>query len=145
MFSCLNKLLFSGFLQFQGNFFNGRNNSKYRDLAPLIISYCFHLKLQQHRREDDDRFATIRPQNLIARQHQEHNRQGDEMRDQLEVYKKLRQNHQKEVRSLESRLQMEMNDHRRNLDREYDQQVHFVVVCLFFCVFVCLFFHTRLV
>lgn len=82
------------------------------------------ISLQQHRREDDDRFATIRPQNLIARQHQEHNRQGDEMRDQLEVYKKLRQNHQKEVRILESRLQMEMNDHRRNLDREYDQQVH---------------------
>ncbi|XP_020608657.1 serine/threonine-protein kinase TAO3-like isoform X2 [Orbicella faveolata] len=82
------------------------------------------ISLQQHHREDDDRFATIRPQNLIARQHQEHNRQGDEMRDQLEVYKKLRQNHQKEVRILEGRLQLEMNDHRRNLDREYDQQVH---------------------
>lgn len=88
--------------------------------------YCkipsFSLQLQ-HRREEDDRFATIRPQNLIARQHQEHNRQGDEMRDQLEVYKKLRQNHQKEVLILESRLSMEMNDHRRNLDKEYDQQV----------------------
>lgn len=81
------------------------------------------ISLQQHR-EDDDRFATIRPQNLIARQHQEHNRQGDEMRDQLEVYKKLRQTHQREVLVLESRLQMEMNDHRRNLDKEYDQQVH---------------------
>ena len=58
------------------------------------------------------------------------------MRDQLEVYKKLRQNHQKEVRTLESRLQMEMNDHRRNLDREYDQQVHCVVVLsLFACLF----------
>ena len=61
------------------------------------------------------------------------------MRDQLEVYKKLRQNHQKEVRILETRLQMEMNDHRRNLDREYDQQVHCVtavVVCLF-VLFLC--------
>lgn len=56
------------------------------------------------------------------------------MRDQLEVYKKLRQNHQKEVRILETRLQMEMNDHRRNLDREYDQQVHGLLVnCLFVC------------
>lgn len=56
------------------------------------------------------------------------------MRDQLEVYKKLRQNHQKEVRILETRLQMEMNDHRRNLDREYDQQVHGLLAnCLFVC------------
>ncbi|XP_078362933.1 serine/threonine-protein kinase TAO1-like isoform X1 [Oculina patagonica] len=82
------------------------------------------ISMQQHNREEDDRFATIRPQNLIARQHQEHNRQGDEMRDQLEIYKKLRQNHQKEVRILETRLQLEMNDHRRILDKEYDQQVH---------------------
>ena len=87
--------------------------------------FSFSFQLQQHR-EDDDRFATIRPQNLIARQHQEHNRQGDEMRDQLEVYKKLRQTHQREVLVLESRLQMEMNDHRRNLDKEYDQQVLFI-------------------
>jgi len=99
------------------------------------LIHSFYLKLQQHHREDDDRFATIRPQNLIARQHQEHNRQGDEMRDQLEVYKKLRQNHQKEVRILETRLQMEMNDHRRNLDREYDQQVYFVTAVVF-CLFV---------
>ena len=48
------------------------------------------------------------------------------MRDQLEVYKKLRQTHQREVLVLESRLQMEMNDHRRNLDKEYDQQVLFI-------------------
>ena len=29
------KVLFSGFLEFRGNFVNGRNNSKYRDVAPL--------------------------------------------------------------------------------------------------------------
>lgn len=107
-------------------------------ICNLIIIHSYRLQLQQHRREDDDRFATIRPQNLIARQHQEHNREGDEMRNQLEVYKKLRQNHQKEVRILESRLEIEMNDHRRNLDREYDQQVHCVVVAGVVC-FVCLF------
>lgn len=61
------------------------------------------------------------------------------MRNQLEVYKKLRQNHQKEVRILESRLEMEMNDHRRILDREYDQQVHCVVVVAVVVCFVCLF------
>ena len=35
MFSYLSKALFSGFLQFKGNFVDGRNNSKYRDVAPL--------------------------------------------------------------------------------------------------------------
>ena len=35
VFSYLSKALFSGFLQFKGNFVDGRNNSKYRDVAPL--------------------------------------------------------------------------------------------------------------
>ncbi|XP_015769344.1 PREDICTED: serine/threonine-protein kinase TAO1-like [Acropora digitifera] len=70
-------------------------------------------------RQEDDRFATIRPQKMIAEQRQE-----NEMRDQLEIYKKLRQSHQKEVLILESRLQAEMNEHRRILDKEYDQQIH---------------------
>ena len=35
MFSYLSKALFSGFLQFKGNFVNGRNNAKYCDAAPL--------------------------------------------------------------------------------------------------------------
>ena len=48
------------------------------------------------------------------------------MRDQLEVYKKLRQNHQREVLILESKLQAEMNEHRRTLDKEYDSQVHII-------------------
>ena len=34
-FIYLSKLLFSGFLQFKGNFANGQNTSKYRDRAPL--------------------------------------------------------------------------------------------------------------
>ena len=35
MFFCLYKVLFSGFLQFNGNFVDAQNNSKYRDCAPL--------------------------------------------------------------------------------------------------------------
>ena len=35
MFFYLCKVLFSGFLEFRGNFVDGRNNSKYRDVAPL--------------------------------------------------------------------------------------------------------------
>ena len=35
VFFFLCKALFSGFLQFNGNFVDGQNNSKYRDSAPL--------------------------------------------------------------------------------------------------------------
>ena len=35
VFFSLSKILFSGFLQFKGNFVDGRNNSKYPDVAPL--------------------------------------------------------------------------------------------------------------
>ena len=35
MFFYLCKVLFSGFLQFKGNFVDGQNNSKYHDRAPL--------------------------------------------------------------------------------------------------------------
>ena len=35
VFSYLSKALFSGFLQFKGNFDDGRNNSKYRDVPSL--------------------------------------------------------------------------------------------------------------
>ena len=43
MFSYLSKVLFSGFLQFKGNFGDGRNNSKHRDLAPLSSRILFKL------------------------------------------------------------------------------------------------------
>lgn len=77
------------------------------------------------RGQDDDRFATIRPQNVIARQHQEHNRPGgDDVQNQLAVYKRMRQNHQRQLHTLENKLLAEMNEHRRVLDKEYDQQVH---------------------
>ena len=38
MFSYLSKVLFSGFLKFKGNFFDGQNNSKYCDVAPFKSS-----------------------------------------------------------------------------------------------------------
>ena len=37
MFFHLCKVLFLGFLQFKGNFVDGQNNSKYRDIAPLNL------------------------------------------------------------------------------------------------------------
>ena len=42
----LSQILFSGFFQFKGNFVDGRNNSKYRDVAPLKNTktwFTFHI------------------------------------------------------------------------------------------------------
>ena len=36
MFVYLSKVVFSGFLQFKGYFVRGKNESKYRDWAPLL-------------------------------------------------------------------------------------------------------------
>ena len=46
VFSYLSEVLFSGFLQFKRNFVDGRNNSKYRDVAPLKNTkawFTFHI------------------------------------------------------------------------------------------------------
>jgi thousand and one amino acid protein kinase len=36
----------------------------------------------------------------------------------------MRQQHQKQLLQLENKLKNEMNEHRKQLDREYEQQVH---------------------
>lgn len=73
--------------------------------------------------EDDDRFATIRPINAILRQREQH-QSNDDFREQMNVYKQMRQQHQKQLLQLETKLKNEMNEHKRQLDREYEQQVH---------------------
>lgn len=80
-----------------------------------------HVVIQRQAAEEDDRFATIRPKNVIARQQQEHKPGADRMHDQLMVYKRMRQSHQRQLEILESKLRTEMNDHRRQLDKEYEQ------------------------
>lgn len=42
----------------------------------------------------------------------------------MNVYKQMRQQHQKQLLQLENKLKSEMNEHKRQLDREYEQQVH---------------------
>jgi len=71
----------------------------------------------------EDRFATIRPANVIARQQQEH-QQSDAYREQLQGYKRLRQQHQKQILNLEQKQQSEMMEHRRSLEREFEAQMH---------------------
>jgi thousand and one amino acid protein kinase len=58
---------------------------------------------------------------VIARQQQEHQPGADRMHDQLMVYKRMRQSHQRQLEILENKLRTEMNDHRRQLDKEYEQ------------------------
>eukprot|EP00794_Sanderia_malayensis_P013917 gene13917-15366_t len=71
----------------------------------------------------EDRFATIRPANVVVRQQQEH-QQTDAYREQLQGYKRLRQQHQKQILNLESKQQTEMGEHRRSLEREFETQMH---------------------
>merc|ERR1712226_26921 len=67
----------------------------------------------------DDRFATIRPAQFVARQMYEH--QGS---DQMQVYKRLRQQHQKLIIQLEQRQQQEMYEHKKALEREFENHMH---------------------
>ncbi len=71
----------------------------------------------------EDRFATIRPANVVARQQQEH-QASDAYREQLQGYKRLRQQHQKQILNLETKQQTEMGEHRRSLEREFETQMH---------------------
>lgn len=73
--------------------------------------------------EEDERFATIRPINAILRQREQH-QSNDDFREQMNVYKQMRQQHQKQLLQLENKLKTEMNEHKKQLDREYEQQVH---------------------
>jgi len=71
----------------------------------------------------EDRFATLRPAQMVAKQLQEH-QSSDAYREQLQVYKRLRQQHQKLIIQLEQRQQQEMYEHRKALEREFENQMH---------------------
>ncbi|XP_065663747.1 serine/threonine-protein kinase TAO3 isoform X2 [Hydra vulgaris] len=72
---------------------------------------------------DDNRFSTLRPAQFVARQVQEH--QGsDAYREQLLVYKRERQQHQKRFLQIEQRQQQVMCEHRKLLEREFENQMH---------------------
>ena len=86
----------------------------------LIIIFFFNFPQEG---EDDERFATIRPINAILRQREEH-QSNDDFREQMNVYKQMRQQHQKQLLQLENKLRTEMNEHKKQLDKEYEQQVH---------------------
>ena len=55
VFFYLCEVLFSGFLEFLGNFVDGRNSSKYRDVAPLnpLFNYVVKPRRSKQKIEDD--------------------------------------------------------------------------------------------
>jgi len=87
--------------------------------APITFS----MPKPSNENEEGDRFATLRPAQLVARQLHEH--QGSEAyREQLQVYKRLRQQHQNLIIQLEQRQQQEMYEHRKALEKEFENQMH---------------------
>ena len=94
------------------------------DRIRLTFSFLYLEQPQAAQTEEgEDRFATIRPANVVARQQQEH--QGnDEYREQLMGYKRLRQQHQRQIVALEQKQKYEMDEHRRALEKEFEAQMH---------------------
>jgi len=73
-----------------------------------------------------DRFATIRSAQVINRQLNEHN-EDNRHREQLQGYKKMRQQNQKQLIQYENKLKIEMDEHSAKLTKEYEalrQQFH---------------------
>eukprot|EP00118_Oscarella_pearsei_P007951 m.40024 g.40024 ORF g.40024 m.40024 type:complete len:935 (+) comp32879_c0_seq3:2547-5351(+) len=66
-------------------------------------------------------FATLRPQSMIEKKRNEV-AVKNELKDQLVLYKRMRQQHAKQLEQLEQKNKVEMNDYRKTLERELEQQ-----------------------
>uniref|UniRef100_A0A914WVB1 non-specific serine/threonine protein kinase n=1 Tax=Plectus sambesii TaxID=2011161 RepID=A0A914WVB1_9BILA len=66
------------------------------------------------------KFSTLRTTKLITREHEEYQRENN-MYEQMDGYKRLRQTHQKELKQLEERCAGEVELLRQRLDKEYEQ------------------------
>lgn len=70
-------------------------------------------------RAQRDRFATIRSAQVIHRQLNEHN-EDNRHREQLQGYKRMRQQHQKHLIQYESKLKVEMDEYSAKLTKDLD-------------------------
>ncbi len=68
---------------------------------------------------DPKNFATIRTTSIVQRQQKEHLQ--EEMHDQMSGYKRMRRDHQAALARLEENCRQEMEKHKNQLDREYEQ------------------------
>ncbi|XP_047142062.1 serine/threonine-protein kinase TAO3 isoform X1 [Hydra vulgaris] len=77
----------------------------------------------QEKQVYDNRFSTLRPAQLVAKQLMEH-QVTNGYRDQLLFYKRERQQHQKQVIQLDQKHQQVFAEHQRCLQRELESQMH---------------------
>ncbi|CAG9857741.1 unnamed protein product [Phyllotreta striolata] len=63
-------------------------------------------------------FATIRTTSIVTKQQKEH--MQEEMHEQMSGYKRMRREHQSALLKLEDRCKMEMEAHKNQLDKEYE-------------------------
>lgn len=63
-------------------------------------------------------FATIRTTSIVTKQQKEH--MQEEMHEQMTGYKRMRREHQGALLKLEERCKMEMEQHKSQLDKEYE-------------------------
>lgn len=64
-------------------------------------------------------FATIRTTSIVTKQMKEHEH-TNELREQFAGYKRMRKQHQKQLKTMESKFAAEMEEHKLKLDKEYD-------------------------
>lgn len=69
------------------------------------------------------KFETLRPTKLISKEMEEYSRENN-IYEQMSGYKRLRQQHQKELKQLEERCTVEMEALTSKIAREYDQLVN---------------------
>ncbi|VDK20428.1 unnamed protein product [Anisakis simplex] len=69
------------------------------------------------------RFSTLRTTKLISKEMEEHNRENN-IYEQMSGYKRLRQQHRKELKQLEERCAVEMEMLKQKTDKEYEQLIN---------------------
>lgn len=69
------------------------------------------------------KFSTLRTTKLISKEMEEHSRENN-IYEQMSGYKRLRQQHQKELRQLEERCAVEMDALKQKTDKEYEQLIN---------------------
>ncbi|CAG9534831.1 unnamed protein product [Cercopithifilaria johnstoni] len=65
------------------------------------------------------KFSTLRTTKLISKELEEYNRENN-IYEQMSGYKRLRQQHQKELKQLDERCAMEMESFKQKADKEYE-------------------------
>lgn len=81
--------------------------------------YLYHVDFSMHRLLTnllrECRFATIRSAQVVHRQMYEHN-EDNRHREQMLGYKRMRQQHQKQLQNFEQKLKNEMDEYRYDSD-----------------------------